>query len=212
LFSLEKEAPGVHPEQASLTVDTRAFEAIVNEYGDVLLRTARLIVIDQAIAEDVVQDSLILAWKHLPTLRNSDALRAWLIKIVANQSISFKRRATRMLTLFRQAAQEQEMSAANQTAEAASGIIEGRWDLRQAVARLPMNQRVVVVLHYYHDLSVPQIASTLNLSQNTVKKRLQAGLTRLRQLLVQDAPVSGRNIRQQASDLPTPFEPKGQRG
>ncbi len=76
--------------------DHVAFGEIVDQFSTLMLRTASMIVGDRDIAEDVVQDALIQAWHHLPDLRQADALRPWLMRIVVNQCISFKRRLARL--------------------------------------------------------------------------------------------------------------------
>src|ERR1700687_4548081 len=67
--------------------DQETFAELVQLYGPLLLRTASLIVGDRATAEDVVQEALIQAWLHLSELRAADALRSWLLRIVATTSI-----------------------------------------------------------------------------------------------------------------------------
>lgn len=163
--------------------DQEAFSEIVDKYSTLMLRTATMIVGDRDIAEDVVQDALIQAWHHLPDLRKAGALRPWLMRIVVNQCISFKRRLARTTTFMRQALSEQETDLIAQAADDHKGRMERDWDLAQAIESLPMKQRVVVVLHYYNSMTLPEMAQTLNTSENTLKKRIQAALTNLRRLL-----------------------------
>ena len=67
--------------------DKDAFDDIFNQYSGLMLRTAYSIVKDRDIAEDAVQNALIQAWQHLPSLREAGALRSWLMRIVVNQCI-----------------------------------------------------------------------------------------------------------------------------
>src|SRR5581483_109877 len=76
----------------ALSGDTEAFTAIFDYYNGLMLRTAYSIVKDHDLAEDAVQNAIIQAWQHLPSLREAGALRSWLMRIVVNQSINFKRR------------------------------------------------------------------------------------------------------------------------
>ncbi|MBV9258165.1 MAG: hypothetical protein JO215_09120, partial [Ktedonobacteraceae bacterium] len=94
--------PGLEEEWAkeqlvtrALQGDQQAFGDIVEQYSTLMLRTASMIVGDHDIAEDVVRDALIQAWHHLGDLRKAGALRPWLMRIVVNQCISFKRRLAR---------------------------------------------------------------------------------------------------------------------
>ncbi|GCF09884.1 RNA polymerase sigma factor [Dictyobacter arantiisoli] len=163
--------------------DHNAFGDIVDQYSTLMLRTASMIVGDRDIAEDVVQDALIQAWHHLGDLRKAGALRPWLMRIVVNQCISFKRRLARTSAFMRQALSEQETDMISQAADDYKGRMERDWDLANAIESLPLKQRVVIVLHYYNGMTLPEMAQTLDTSENTLKKRIQAALTNLRRIL-----------------------------
>jgi RNA polymerase sigma-70 factor, ECF subfamily len=167
----------------ALQGDQEAFGEIVDQYSTLMLRTASMIVGDRDIAEDVVQDALIQAWNHLGDLRKAGALRPWLMRIVVNQCISFKRRLARSAAFMRQALSEQETDIIAQAADAHKGRLERDWDLAHAIESLPMKQRVVIILHYYNGMTLPEMAEALTTSENTLKKRIQAALTNLRRIL-----------------------------
>ncbi len=179
------------PEQAeqrilvtrALQGDEKAFSDIVEQYGALMLRTAMMIVADRDIAEDVVQDAFIQAWHHLPDLREAGALRPWLMRIVVNQCISFKRRLARTTAFVRQSLSEQEIDLTAQIADHHKGRLERDWDLANAIDKLPTKQRVVIVLHYYNGMTLPEMAKVLQTSENTLKKRIQAALNNLRRVL-----------------------------
>lgn len=167
----------------ALAGDAEAFEDIVDQYSPLMLRTATMIVGDRDIAEDVVQDALIQAWQHLPDLREPSALRPWLMRIVVNQCISFKRRLSRTATFMRNMLSEQETQLIAQAADEYKGRLERDWDLAHAIENLPAKQRDVIMLHYYHSMTLPEMARALSTSENTLKKRIQSALTNLRRLL-----------------------------
>ena len=83
----------------------------------------------------------------------------------------------------RQSISEQETDLASQIAEYSKGRIERNWDLAQAIEKLPTKQQMVIALHYYQGMTVPEISQALQLSENTLKKRIQAALSNLRQVL-----------------------------
>src|SRR2546423_62559 len=130
----------------ALQGDSEAFTHIISSYTSSMFRTALTILRDHDMAEDIVQDALILAWHHLPTLRNAPALRSWLLRIVINQSISLKRRITRTNTFLRQALTEQELDLVAHAADLHKGQLERTWDLAQAVESLPIKQKIVIIL------------------------------------------------------------------
>ncbi len=170
----------------ALQGDQTAFTEIVDQYSTLMLRTASIIVGDRDIAEDVVQDALIQAWHHLVDLRKAGALRPWLMRIVVNQCISFKRRLARSAAFMRQALSEQETDLLAQIADDHKGRLERDWDLAQAIEELPIKQRIVIVLHYYNGMTLPEMSQTLSTSENTLKKRIQAALNNLRRILRTD--------------------------
>ncbi|HLX39350.1 MAG TPA: RNA polymerase sigma factor [Ktedonobacteraceae bacterium] len=163
--------------------DTDAFTAIFDIYSGLMRRTAYSIVKDHDLAEDAVQNAIIQAWQHLPSLREASALRSWLMRIVVNQSISFKRRLARSTVFLRQAFAEQETNFASQLADDAKGSMEGNWDLAQAIRNLPAKQQMTITLHYYQGMTLPEMSQMLGISENTLKKRIQAALANLRCLM-----------------------------
>ena len=172
----------------ALSGDKDAFDDIFDRYGELMLRTAYRIVKDRDSAEDVVQNALIQAWQHLPSLRETGALRSWLLRIVVNQCMSFKRRLARSRTFLYHSFSEQEAYLASQVADDANGCMERRWDLAQAVEQLPAKQQNVIALHYYQGMTLSAISQRLQISENTLKKRIQAALSNLRRVL-RDAEV-----------------------
>ncbi len=180
--------------------DESAFAIIADQYGNLLLRTAYLLVQDEEAAKDIVQDSLLLAWKNMAKLREPAVLRAWLLKIVVNQSISLKRQWARKAALLREQFTQTSIDDSIQSADFARGRLEDRLDVEQAIARLPVNQRVVLVLFYYDRMTMPEIATMLGVAENTLRKRLQAALEKTRRALrvelagAQDPPLTHEGV------------------
>lgn len=160
--------------------EQEAFNDIVKQYSAMMLRTASMIVGDRDTAEDMVQDALIQVWHHLPELREVGALRSWLMRIVVNQCISFKRKVARSAAFMRQSLMDQETDMLAQLADDHKGHMERNWDIAHAIGKLPPKQHIVIVLHYYYGMTLPEMAQTLHISENTLKKRIQAALTNLR--------------------------------
>lgn len=153
--------------------DRDAFDEVVVRYGLQVLRTARLILRDEQLAEDVVQDTFVRAWRNIRSLRDQEP-GPWLMRIATNESISVWRRRHRFDALAQRFGRLRE----EKTAPSA----ESHLDLARALARLSAEQRAVIVLHYYQDLSVEDTARTLGLPPDTVKSRLKVALRRLREL------------------------------
>lgn len=163
--------------------DEEAFQAIVDQYTGLMLRTAFRIVKDWDVAEDAVQNAFIQAWQHLPNLREMGALRPWLMRIVVNQCISVQRKFTRSTQFLHQAFADEVTHQAALISDDAKGSMESNWDLVQVIGKLPMKQRMAITLHYYQGMTLPEMSQTLSLSENTLKKRIQAALINLRRML-----------------------------
>ena len=186
----------------ALRGDKDAFDDIFDRYSGLMLRTAYAIVKDRDSAEDAVQNAFIQAWQHLPSLRETGVLRSWLLRIVVNQCISFKRRLARSTMFLHHSFSEQETFLASQVADYARGYMERSWDLARAVEQLPVKQQNVIALHYYQGMTLPEISQRLQISENTLKKRIQAGLSNLRRVL-RDAEV------EETTPLRGPQKPEG---
>lgn len=176
-------------EQAELVArclagDEKAFELIARQYGSLLLRTAYLLVQDEETAKDIVQESLLLAWRNLGKLREPTALRAWLLKIVMNQAMSLKRSWARKTALFKEQLFQRSLEESMLSSDFQRGKIEEELDLEVAINRLPLKQRAIVVLVYYHRMTMPEISALLGVGENTLRKRLQSALRKIRIALV----------------------------
>jgi RNA polymerase sigma-70 factor (ECF subfamily) len=70
-----------------------------------------------------------------------------------------------------------------QIADDYKGRMERDWDLAEAIKNLPSKQRAALVLHYYNGMTLPEMAQSLQTSENTLKKRIQTALVTLRRTL-----------------------------
>jgi RNA polymerase sigma-70 factor (ECF subfamily) len=120
-------------------------------------------------AEDVVQEALVRAWIQSDRGRPIETLRAWVGVVAVNlarsrlRRIRVERRAKAVLFPRRS-----EIEPADTAAPGPDVAI----DLRRVVRQLPRRQREVVILHYYLDLGVDELARALGISQGTAKKAL----------------------------------------
>lgn len=141
-----------------------------------LLAAARLLLLNQADAGDLVQSSIEIALRRSSTLRDRAALRPWLLVIQTREAYRFRRRMRRALSL--DSVDPDSLSSSAPSAELVC--------VRQALADLPLRIRSAVVLHHMAGLSVIEAAEAMNVSQNTVKSQLKVGMARLREVLRDD--------------------------
>jgi RNA polymerase sigma-70 factor (ECF subfamily) len=123
-------------------------------------------------AEDAVQSALLNAWHHFGQFRRDADLKPWLLTIVANECR--RQRRARWWTVIK--GEGFISGAARETAASDPAIT----DLRRALYRLPHDQRLVVILRYYLDLSFEEIAQTTGISTKAAKSRTYRALERLR--------------------------------
>jgi RNA polymerase sigma-70 factor, ECF subfamily len=153
--------------------DPEVVARLLERYGDEIQAVAQLILRDRSEAEDVLIETLVTAWQRGHTVREPAALRAWLLRVATNHSLSLRRRLTRPL---RQPRLLPGLTASADHAPAA----DTRLTVLAEIDRLPARMRGALVLHYYADLPVDEVAHMLGRSPNTVKAQLRVALDRLR--------------------------------
>lgn len=165
--------------------DTAAFEALARRHGPLMRACARRLTGSLADADDVVQDSLMQAWKQLDTLRDVDAVKSWLLRITGSRSIDHlrKRRNHSNLGDFDHRV-EAGAGTAHQDHPESAALSGSRMDaLKAALAALPEEQRRCWVLKQFNDQSYEEIAQTLNISPASVRGRLaRARITLAREM------------------------------
>jgi RNA polymerase sigma-70 factor (ECF subfamily) len=127
---------------------------------------------DRAEAEDAIQEAALKSWRHRSRLRCAADFRAWFLGIVANQCRTARR--GRWWKLIRLPEIERH-SQEGPEAEYLRGA-----DLRRALQRLPHGQQAAIVLHFYVDLPLEEVAAALGLSVPGTKTRINRALRRLR--------------------------------
>lgn len=176
--------------------DEAAAEQLVEALSDRLFRTAALILQDRHQAEDALQETFWAAIQQADRFEGHVPFERWIHRILVNRCYSFHRspKNRRWMTLgesdaevsgagtnqvsghkYTLYAQPRQLDLAQQTALAD--------EVRQAMLRLPVHYRTVLVLHYYEDRPVNEIAATLGLREGTVKSQLHRARRRMKRLL-----------------------------
>jgi RNA polymerase sigma-70 factor (ECF subfamily) len=159
--------------QLAMHGDHDAFAALVSGATNRLYALACLILRDADRAEDATQDALVRAWRELPSLRDADRFDAWLRRLVVNACYDEARRVRRRAEVSLISVGERSV------VDSASAMAETD-RVERAFRRLPLDQRTVLVLQHYLDLSHVEIAETLGIPLGTVKSRLRYGVAAMR--------------------------------
>ena len=146
-----------------------------------LRRYARALVGERAGADDLVQDTLERAWAKLHLYRRGTDLRAWLFTVMHNVHVN-RVRATRLVDPL-----QDEMPELTQRAQ--TDALELR-DLDRAIARLPADQRAVLLLVTLEEMSYDEVARTLGIPIGTVMSRLSRAREKLRAMLLGSSPTA----------------------
>jgi RNA polymerase sigma-70 factor (sigma-E family) len=145
-----------------------------------LVRLARLFVDDRNAAEDLVQEAFIRLARSAHKLRDVEKAPAYLRSIVLNLARDSNRRG--LVSLRHHLPSDQQASVDDQIT-----LREDQQRVIEALRELPHRQRDCIVLRYYDELGIDEIASTLGISRNSVKTHLSRGLDSLERKL--EAPL-----------------------
>jgi RNA polymerase sigma-70 factor (ECF subfamily) len=180
--------------------DTKAFSQIMEPLQARLLGQAAALAGDLSAAEDLVSETLVAAWKSLPRYDRSCRLSTWLYAILLHRHQNALRRArSRPFPLawlsFFEAQDCEDRQAHLPTPElspaAAVAQDEINAHVRQCVARLPEKHRQIILLRFFEDASLPDMAAVLGCSVGTVKSRLHHALEKLRKMKMNLSDLGG---------------------
>ena len=160
--------------------DEEAFGLLAVAVGNSLLAVAHRILRDVDLAKDATQQALLQIWRELPQLRDPERFEAWAYRVVVR-------------ACYREGGRSRVWSSAPRLlpvepwdpTDALSGVHD-RDQLERAFRRLSVEHRAVVVLHYYLDQSVDEIAETLGIPAGTVKSRVHHAMRGLRAAIEAD--------------------------
>jgi RNA polymerase sigma-70 factor (ECF subfamily) len=178
--------------QRIATGDKHAFELLMRRHNQILYRTARSILKDDAEAEDAVQEAWLLAYRGMSGFRGDAKLSTWLVRIVVNEAISRGRKRSRGAEVIqlsgepqedREAAEENVSQTLPEQPEHAVRRARTRRLLESKIDELPDAFRTVFVLRALEELSVEESAVALGIPEATVRSRFFRARGLLREAL-----------------------------
>ncbi len=159
--------------------DEDRFTAFVRAQSASLFRTAYLITGDHQRAEDLLQSTLVRLYQRWPRVEAMEQPVGYARKVLVNQAVSWWRR--------RSSREEPLLLLDEPTWDGGVDEVTEHERVWNAVVSLPPRQRAVMVLKYYEDLGVVEIAETLGMAPGTVKSHGHAAARRLAELLGEPA-------------------------
>src|SRR3954464_10308464 len=158
--------------------DEYAFARIVAAHHDDMARVAYVVCRDPDLAQEAVQEAWSVAWRQLPKLREPERLRPWLVAIAANEARQMmrgnRRRVVRELAF--------EPSTGGNVGIDPAGRAAAL-DLRNALNRLPPDDRALLALRYVAGLDATELSRSIGLSPSGTRARLGRLLSTLREEL-----------------------------
>lgn len=159
--------------------DRDAFRRLYEKYRDLLFKVAVALLRDVHRAEDVVQDVFVQFAENISHFRLTGSLQAYLSVCVANRSknVLISRKKNDAF------AEKQCVPIHNPSPEQQIICNEQLRRLAEAMEQLPIEQRQILALRHYSQMSLRAIARSMELSPNTVKSRYRYGMDKLRHIL-----------------------------
>ncbi len=177
IASTAEERPDVELIKAARKGDHAAFESLVRRYSERAYRAAYRVVRDSDMAEEVLQEALIKAYKGLARFEFRSSFYTWLYRIVVNLALDRRRRAARAPQLewddgVARNVDPRAVTPASTDPELASRRSEVCELVSKGIQDLPDGQREVLLLREVEGLSYEEIAQSMQISKGTVMSRL----------------------------------------
>ena len=154
--------------------DREEFAVLVHQVSDSLYAVAYRILRDTGLAEDALQNALILAWRRLPKLREPERFEAWIHRILVHACYDEAQRSRP----WRTSVTRLPMDARSRDDDATR--VADRDELERLFLRLSVQHRAVFVLHHYLGLPLTEIAELLGIPAGTARSRLHYATSELR--------------------------------
>jgi RNA polymerase sigma-70 factor (ECF subfamily) len=179
--------------------DQQAFVLLMRRHNQLLFRTARAILRDDAEAEDAVQDAYLQAYRAIGKFRGDARLSTWLTRIVVNEAIARSRKAGRQAQVMRlhplgdinHELPEADMTDRSaESAEQRAMRAEARHLLETCIDALPEAFRTVFVLRAIEEMSGEEVAACLDIPEATVRSRFFRARSQLRCALLEKIDIA----------------------
>lgn len=153
-------------------------ETLIREYGNDVLRTAYMYVKDSHLAEDIFQDVFIKVNQKLDTFKGNSSIKTWIIRITINTCKDYLKSAWNRRVVPISEYEENTLSSTEDFA-AVEKAEESKM-IRDLIMDLPEKYKDVVLLVYYQEMTISEVASVLRIPEGTAKSRLSRAKDKLK--------------------------------
>jgi len=160
--------------------DREAFRYLVEQYKNILYGTAYLMTGDRAVAEDQVQEAFFSAWKGIGSFKIGRPLKPWLVRILVNKVLSYRRSTSQSLAFYNY---NDGQESATQKVDDPADEVERQDQVRRALDKLSDEHRQVILLRYFTGLSVAETSAALKRPEGTIKSQLHRATEHLQSSL-----------------------------
>jgi RNA polymerase sigma-70 factor (ECF subfamily) len=173
--------------------DVASYELLIRKYQSKLFSTVLHMVKNRELAEDIVQESFLRAFRKLDTLLNRDQFYPWIKRIALNMALNHFEKEKRVIDVENEEEDSSffENIASGESPEEITLKEELRKYVRLFVDSLPDRLRVVILLREVEDMSYEEIAEMLNIPLGTVRSRLFNARNIIKERLVKQGLADG---------------------
>lgn len=166
-----------------LNGDTAAFRYLVEQYRDMVFTLALKIVGTKEEAEDVAQEVFVKCYKSLNSYNHKSQFATWLYRITYNHSIDTlkKNRKNKAVVALKDHLHNHFRDSASLGDDMDNRMLQSL--LKEAIAQLPAEDRAIIVLYYYDDQPLREIANVLGIKENHAKIKLHRIRSKLQEQL-----------------------------
>ena len=164
--------------------DVVAFEQLFELYKSKALRTAYLMTRDKDVSEDIVQEVFVLCYTSIKELKNPEYFKTWFYRVLTRTTWRYmdkERRLVPVEDIFEKLEDQYEESSLDKLQQKESSNM-----IYQQILKLNPKLQTTLILYYYNEFSIKEIAKTMGCLEGTVKSRLYTGRNRLKTNLIKE--------------------------
>ncbi|KPV60432.1 RNA polymerase subunit sigma-24 [Paenibacillus sp. A3] len=167
--------------------DKEAFFKLIEPLLSRVYSTSAAILRSSHLAEDAVQNALLEAYQAIMNGKNIRNFKSWFNHLTACRALDLARQRSKLAS---RTGDLEEIEVPDEHASPIDALIrkEAGHELLESVMSLDINHRTVVILYYYQELSLDEIANVLSVKKGTIKSRLHAARLKLNEKMMQPNP------------------------